>query len=192
MNVDESEYIGRPIDKVPSQDPTDEVCMGRKTRKRDGEVVRDDDGIALFGGYCQAWPGKGTDHVGAGRCKFHAGSSPTGEDNPAFEHGLFSDYLSEDDRRTAQALTEYDDAEKESFFDKFDRMVREARKNGDPGLSAKQIKELGRSLNQHNRAAQQEIDLVRKLIKAHNKIFEGEDVNVNPGDRWRQLMGGDG
>jgi hypothetical protein len=148
-----------------------------------------------------------------GKCDIHGGETPSGTDSPHFEHGLFSDYLSEEDRQAMAALEEYDDAEKldelvnwrlarlrrylrqmdeaerESFFDKFDRMVQEARKNGEPGLSAKQIKQLGRTLNQNNRAAQQEIDLVRKLIKDRNKIAEGEDVNLG----WREMLaGGDG
>jgi len=147
---------------------------------------------------CGLPAGWGTDHVGEGRCKLHGGASPTGKDNPAFKHGLFSDHLDEEDRQTAEALTEYDDAKKleelinwrlarlrrylrqttdvdeESFFDKFDRLVQEGRKNGDPGLSAKQIKELGRTLNQNERAAQQEIDLIRKLIKDHDKVSGGD------------------
>jgi len=212
MNVDESKYIGCPMDEVPSQEPTDTDCMGRKLQKREGEVVRDEDGNALFGGYCRCWPGKGTDHVGGGRCKLHAGASLRGEENPAFDHGLFSDHLGPKDRRTIEILEDYEDAEKldelinwrlarlrrylretmdddrETFFEAFDRVVSEASRNGDIGLSASQIRELGKMIGNHDRAAQQEIDLVRRLIKTRNKIAEGEDVNLG----WREaLAGGD-
>jgi hypothetical protein len=210
MNVNETQYIGLPTAEVPREDATDERCMGKKKQKRDGDVVRDDDGNPLFAGYCKAWPGKGTDHVGEGRCSRHGGATPTGEDNPAFEHGLFSDHLGPEDRETVKALSDVDNAEKledlinwrlarlrrylremdsaerESFFDKFDTMVQEGRKNGDPGLSAAQIKELARALTQNNRALQEEIDLIRKLIKAHDKV--AADGNSVGG--LRDLFGG--
>jgi len=75
MDVTEDELVGEPLDQVPEQDPTDERCMGRRSEKRDGESV--------FLGYCGAWPGKGTDHVGEGRCSKHggAGGAPEGNDN---------------------------------------------------------------------------------------------------------------
>ncbi|KZX49287.1 hypothetical protein [Haloarcula sp. K1] len=147
-----------------------------------------------------------------GKCDIHGGDSPKGEDSPSFKHGLFSDHLNEQDREAVAALEDLDntekleelinwrlarlrrylrqknDAERESFFDKFDAMVREGRKNGEPGLSAKQIKELAKALSMNNRAAQEEIDLVRKLIKAHDKIA-GDGGGVGG---LRDLFGGDG
>lgn len=61
---------------------------------------------------CGLPAGWGTDHTGEGRCKLHGGASLRGEDNPAFEHGLFSDYLDEEDREAIDALEEQGDAEK--------------------------------------------------------------------------------
>lgn len=213
MNVNEEQYLGQPLADVPTEDSTAESCMGKKKQKRDGGVVRNDDGDALFGGYCQAWPGKGTEHVGEGRCKLHAGATPRGKDSPHFEHGLFSDYLDEEDRHAIDALEEFDDAEKldelinwrlarlrravkamqdpddqRTFWDAFEELVAAT---GEP--DADEIKELAKMLSHGNRAMQDEIDLVRKLIKDRNKIAEGEDVNLNGGDAWRQMMsGGDG
>jgi len=159
---------------------------------------------------CKLPAGWGTSHVGEGRCKLHGGVTPTGQDHPQFEHGLFSDHLDPEDRRATEALAGMDDAEKldelidwrlarlrrylretidgdrESFFEAFDRIVGEAQKNGQPGLSAKQIRELGKIIRNHDKAAQQEIDLIRRLIKTRNKIAEGEDVNVS----WRQALVG--
>lgn len=139
-----------------------------------------------------------------GKCSYHGGKAgaPEGEDNPAFKHGLFSDHLDEQDRETIDALERYDDAEKmnelinwrlarlrryvremndedaEHFYEALQRMIAAGERNGEPGLSAKQIKELGKTLNRNNQALQREIDLVRKLIKDRNKIAEGEDHNV--------------
>lgn len=73
MDVDEAELVGSPLDQVPEQDPTAESCMGRRWERDDGEKV--------FLGYCGAWPGKGTDHVGEGRCSKHGGSAGAPEGN---------------------------------------------------------------------------------------------------------------
>jgi len=47
-----------------------------------------------------------------GKCNYHGGASLKGEDAPAFKHGLFSDYLSEEDREAISAMEEMDDADK--------------------------------------------------------------------------------
>jgi hypothetical protein len=147
-----------------------------------------------------------------GKCDIHGGKSKKGEESPTFKHGLFSDHLGEEEREAMRALDGLDnaekleelinwrlarlrrylrqknDAERESFFDKFDAMVREGRKNGEPGLSAAQIKELAKALSMNNRAAQEEIDLIRKLIKAHDKVA-GDGGSVGG---LRDLFGGGG
>jgi len=61
MDTNEDDLVGQPPEDVPKRDPTDEDCMAKRT----------DDGT--FVGYCRAWPGRGTDHVGEGRCKNHGG-----------------------------------------------------------------------------------------------------------------------
>lgn len=168
---------------------TDNVCG---VTKRDGS-----------GDPCKLPAGWGTDHVGEGACKLHGGVTPTGEDNPAFEHGLFSDHLSEQDRRTVGALDEYGDAEKldelinwrlarlrrylremseeeeMSFWDAFRDVV-----DATDEVTDDEIRALAQMLDRNNRAVQEEIDLVRKLIKDRNKIAEGEDVNVS----WREAL----
>jgi hypothetical protein len=151
------------------------------------------------GGSCELPAGWGTDHVGEGKCKLHGGVSPTGRDHPNFKHGLFSDYLDEQDREAIDALEEHGDAEKldelinwrlarlrravealqddedqRTFWDAFGELVAQT---SEP--DADQIKELAKMLSQGNRAMQDEIDLVRKLIKDRNKIAEGEDHNLS-------------
>lgn len=44
---------------------------------------------------CGLSPGWGTDSD-SGRCKFHGGASPSGEDNGNYKHGAFSDHLRSD------------------------------------------------------------------------------------------------
>jgi hypothetical protein len=169
---------------------TDDVC---------GASNRDDDPCGLPAGW-------GTDHPGEGRCKLHGGASLRGEEHPQFEHGLFSDYLSDEDRRTIEVLEEYEDAEKlnEIINWRLARLRRAARALNDPEdeadfwdaferaveatgeVEADELRELAKMLDTGNRAMQEEIDLVRKLIKDRNKIAEGEDVNVG----WREMLAG--
>ncbi len=99
MDVNEDELIGKPLEVAPTQESTGKRCMGKRKQSREGEVVRDDDGNALFAGYCGSWPGKGTDHVGEGRCSNHGGNNGGSredagapEDNTnAVSHGLFAE-----------------------------------------------------------------------------------------------------
>ncbi|MFC6975805.1 hypothetical protein ACFQL1_15835 [Halomicroarcula sp. GCM10025709] len=72
MDVNEEDLIGEPLDEVPQQQPSDEHCLGRRSEKRDGESV--------FVAYCRSTPGRGTDHVGEGRCKHHGGNAGSGGD----------------------------------------------------------------------------------------------------------------
>jgi uncharacterized protein YjcR len=143
-----------------------------------------------------------------GKCGYHGGKSPKGEEHPSFEHGLFSDYLSEEDRETIAALEEHDDAEKledlinwrlarlrravkslndqsqeQTFWDAFSEIVT---KTG--SVDADEINELAKMLDRGNRAMQEEVDLVRKLIRDRNKIDEGQDVNLG----WREMLAGGG
>lgn len=73
------ELLGEPVEDVLEL-PPGENCNARRT----------DDG--RFQGYCQNRAGKGTDHVGRGRCKFHGGlaGAPEGEANGAYRHGAYS------------------------------------------------------------------------------------------------------
>lgn len=167
-----------------------------------GGTKRDGSGDA-----CSLPAGWGTDHVGEGKCKLHGGANATGEDNGAFKHGLFSDYLDEEDREAVDALDEYgdvakldelinwrlarlrravralNDSERSSFWDAFEDLVAQT-----GPIESAELRELAKMLGQHDRAMQNEIDLVRKLIKDRNKIAEGDDVNVS----LRELFGGDG
>lgn len=156
---------------------------------------------------CQLPAGWGTDHVGEGKCKLHGGASLRGEESPTFKHGLFSDYLGEEDRNAIDALDEYDDVDKmdELINWRLARLRRAVRALNDQEeerdfwaafrdvvdatgeIEAEEINELAGMLAKGNRAMQDEVDLVRKLIKDRNKIAEGEDVNLG----WREALAGD-
>lgn len=88
MDVNEDTLVGNPPSEVPKQEPTDEDCLGKRVNKQTGE----------FQGYCRATPGRGTDHVGEGRCKHHGGTNSgengqggTENNGNAETHGLTSD-----------------------------------------------------------------------------------------------------
>jgi hypothetical protein len=147
--------------------------------------------------YCLQYAGSGTDYQD-GACSDHGGATGRGEDSPAFKHGLFSDYLSAEDRDVVDALEKYGDVEKldELINWRLARLRRAVRALNDQEtdrdfwaafrdivdaagpIEAEEIKELAGMLGQGNRAMQAEIDLVRKLIKDRNKIAEGESVSV--------------
>lgn len=132
-----------------------------------------------------------------GKCDKHGGKSPKGKDSPNFVHGLFSDYLDEEDRWAMGALEDIDDAGKleELVNWRLARLRRYLREMSDEEeytfweayrdvLDATQevtddeIRALASMLDRNNRAVQDEIDLVRKLIKDHHKIAEGDTVQV--------------
>jgi len=69
------------------------------------------------------------------------------------------------------------DEDELSFWDAFREVVDAADE-----VSDDEIRALARMLDANNRAVQEEIDLVRKLIKDRNKIAEGNDVNIGLGD----------
>jgi len=156
---------------------------------------------------CSLPAGWGTDHVGNGRCKLHGGNSLTGEDNPSFKHGLFSDHLGPEDQETIEVLEDVDNGEKledlinwrlarlrrylrqmsdeeeRSFWDALQAILDQT---GD--VEREELRELGKMLGNHERALQEEIDLVRKLIKAHDKVA-GDNSGVGG---LRDLFGGGG
>lgn len=178
----EEELIGLPMDEVPKIDWGEE-CNARRQDRDTREFI----------GYCGNGAGKGTEHPGEGRCKFHGGGSPRGPEHPHFEHGLFSDYLGEEDQAAVEALRETDnveklqaivdwrivrlrravreffnnDAEEENFWAAFRRVVESA-----GPVEAKEIQSLAKMLDSGNRAMQDEIDLIRKTIKDIESIKE--------------------
>lgn len=83
--VDEEALLNRPLEEVPTHPPTATDCMARRTS----------DGV--FVGYCRAWPGRGTDHVGEGRCKHHGGAAANaGRENGNYRSGAYSAHFRAD------------------------------------------------------------------------------------------------
>lgn len=213
MNDTESEYIGRPLADAPTREPTSEDCMGKKKQKRDGEVVRDSEGNALFGGWCRCWPGKGTDHVGEGRCKLHAGSAggPAGAENGNWKHGLYSDVIRPEDRdaldaiegmstraklestlnlqvlKLRRAVESMEDSSQNEFWDAFAHLVEEIEHPEDADLRS-----LAQMLGQNDRAIREWMDLIRKTAKDLHKVTDGEVVKHEHGvdsDELEELKG---
>lgn len=72
-------------------------CNGRKKGWAD-EVPKVSPGEWAGEGYCKAEAGKGTDHLGEGRCKHHNGRPPT--------HGRYSRYL---ETQLGDAIREFEE-----------------------------------------------------------------------------------
>lgn len=200
MDVNESQYIGEPLKDAPKLDPGDENCMGRKKLKREAEVQKDDDGNTLFGGYCKCWPGKGTDHVGEGRCSLHDGA-PKGEKNGAFKHGLYSDVIREEDKETLKeiesmttaaklestlnmqvlklhrAIEGMESEDRKDFMEVFEEVVAGA-SAPDGEIDGRQLRSLAKMLGENESAIREWMDLIRKTAKDLHKITDGESVTV--------------
>lgn len=187
---EESELVGKPTDDVPKRDPTDSACMARKTK-------RAPDGTSIFKGYCRNPPGKGTDHVGSGRCSFHGGKggAPSGPRNGAWKHGLFSDVVREEDRATLDAIEQMstraklestlnlqllklrravasmEESSQNEFWDAFAGLVEKVEAPEETDL-----KSLAMMLGQNDRAIREWMDLIRKTAKDLHKITDGETV----------------
>lgn len=196
--------VGERVAEVPKLD-WGEYCNAR--RSRPCKTCEEEDrtcGERQFVGYCRAEAGKGTAHFGEGRCRMHGGATPRGAENPNFEHGIFSDYLSEDDKLAVEAIGEYENEEKlqeiidwritklrrmlaakeddmsTSFWDAYKELIRSA-----DTIGADEIKELAKLAAGEDNRVRAEIDQIRKLIKDHNQITEGQKINMSPSDQWR-------
>lgn len=150
---------------------------------------------------CGQAAGWGTDHVGVGACKLHGGKSPTGKDNPAFKHGLFSKVIRKEDRETLRTIEQMSTAAKlestlnvqvmklrraiegmesddrASFMDVFEDVV-DASAGRDGTIDKEQLRYLAQMLGQNERAVRGWMDLIRKTAKDLHKITDGERVTV--------------
>jgi len=198
----EDQYVGEPLSDAPKRDPSDTDCMARKKQKRDGAVVKDDDRNTLFGGYCRAWPGKGTDHVGEGRCSNHGGSggAPAGPRNGNWVDGLNSTALRDEDREMLDAIEDMttiakmeetlnlqlvklyravesmEDGRADTFWGAFEELVEKIDHPEETDLRA-----MAQMLGENDRAIREWMDLIRKTAKDLHKMRDGETVNVEHG-----------
>ncbi len=87
---DEGEKIMTDTSSTSSDDNTPpEPILGRcNAQKRQGPA----------GGLCKEWAGKGTDHVGTGRCRRHGGCAPTGR------RAAVREYVADQHRRFGQPI----------------------------------------------------------------------------------------
>ena len=200
MDVNENELIGNvPLKDAPVLETTDRDCMARKKLKRDGDVVKDDNGDVLFGGYCKCWPGKGTDTVGEGRCSLHGGNggAPAGPANGNYKNGLNSTVMRPEDEAMLEAIEEMSTAAKleemhnlqyvklyravesmessdrNDFWDAFARLVEKVEIPEETDL-----KSLAQMLSTNDRQIREYMDLIRKTAKDLHKITDGESLNV--------------
>jgi hypothetical protein len=205
MKSNEEELIGMPTSEVPRMSPGED-CNAKRWEKRGEETI--------FVGYCDNGAGKGTDHFGEGRCKHHAGSSLKGEEHPNFEHGLFSDFLSDDDREELEAIEqqgnlgnlqstinyeflrlrravrnlEGEDDDDQSFWDAYNEIIQSA---SETGLGNEEIASLAELLDASYGAFAKRIESLRKLVKTYEELTEGRKVNID-GDMSHTHAGEEG
>jgi len=148
---------------------------------------------------CGLKAGWGTDHVGVGACRIHGGNA-----GRPLESGIYSDVVRPEDRELLDALEAIETRQKleetlnlqimklrraieltanpddeESFWDAFNRMVHGASINGEePGLSGKQLRELGKILDVPESAQMELMDLIRKTAKDLHKIEDDSPDRV--------------
>ena len=83
----EEELIGGLLENVDKINP-DYYCNARKWEWEDEDTQE----TQLFAGYCNNRSGYKTDHVGAGRCTFHGGSTGAKKNNVnAAKHNLYTE-----------------------------------------------------------------------------------------------------
>lgn len=83
IKADEDKYRGERVQLVPGLDP-DDKCNGKKReRDFDGE---EGEYFEKFTGYCENKAGKGTDHLGVGRCSSHENDHMIHNQNNATHH----------------------------------------------------------------------------------------------------------
>lgn len=94
---EEDEWIGYEEELVPK------IPAGDKCNSKKSETFKKEDGfkMTMFTGYCKNPAGKGTDHLGEGRCKFHGGCSTGAPDHN--QHGATTG-LSADPHHYSQSL----------------------------------------------------------------------------------------
>lgn len=200
----EEELIGQPIGNVPQREPG-ENCNGRR-------MDRDADPIE-FVGYCQQNAGTRTEHPGEGRCWLHGGATPRGRDSPHWEHGLFSDHLSSEDRENLKRIEEMENAsklqsiinyeilrlrravrelEEESedddrgtFWEAFERIVDEAASSG---LDSDDIREIAGLFSSSEGSFGSRVERIRRLTKTYEDITAGQKVNID-GDIRSEVSG---
>lgn len=208
----EPQNIGHPTRDVAKLDADGEHCRGKRAKKLVAseldidvpEECIDEDGlVSIFRGYCRNHPGKGTDHVGSGRCKFHDGPG-SGKDNPAWKHGLYSSVIREEDHSTLKRIEEMSTAAKlestlnmavmklhraiegmesedrTDFMDVFEDIVA-ASAAPDESIDKQQLMYLAKMLGSGEREVREWMDYIRRASKDLHKITDGEEVRVEHG-----------
>lgn len=209
-SMNEDEFIGEPMENVPQRDP-DYHCNGRKKQRANGSLRRDEEGRTLFAGYCRNRAGKGTDHVGEGRCDRHGGATLRGEEHPNFKHGLFADVVREEDRDLLASIDGVDNAEglqeminyellrvrraieflegeenSGTFFDAFHRILEASKETG---IGPDDIGALAKLLDSGQKALIDRMDHIRKMMKTYQELTDGQKINL--GGELAHRHGGD-
>lgn len=113
----------------------------------------------------------------------HGGQSPKGPENGNWKHGLYSEYLSEEDEKVVDALEDEPNAEKlQKLIDHhMARYLRAADIAKEPEWRDKLNHEgvkVGEELDAGDGPLAQRANLISRLIERYQKVTEGEKKQV--------------
>ena len=157
------------------------------------------------GGYCAKYPIRGRD-----KCRSHGGKSPRGMDSPNAIHGLRSEYMDDETQEIYEAVAEQSNADivQEEIWAIKARILRAAKESGnneavmlvrnltekideEQAIDPQIVNALAKMIRMSSSSLDRALGRMNDLVRTHHKITEGETVNVNAGDEWRELMSGD-
>jgi hypothetical protein len=189
----EEQYLGNVSDEVPRIEP-DEQCNGKK-------IEQDSSGRTIFSGYCNAKAGKGTHHVGQGRCKHHGGCStgaPKGNQN-AQTHAMHADpqhyfqSLPDEEKEYIRNVAASIHGRIQVTDDEGnhpDRVVarRIAIKLHTTGKASNHLKNLSEKTEINEKSLQKQATLLNKIRKREESIFRALNEKGAMGNRRNQKL----
>lgn len=139
----------------------------------------------------------------------HGGTQPKGMDSPNAIHGLRSEYMDDESREIYETVSQQTNADiiQEEIWAIKTRILRAAKESGnnEATLLVRELTEkideeqvidpqivnsLAKMLQMSNSALDRALGRMNDLVRTHHKITEGDTVNMNPSDEWRQMMSG--
>jgi uncharacterized protein YjcR len=131
-------------------------------------------------------------------------------DSPNAIHGLRSEYMDDETQEIYEAVSEQSNADivQEEIWAIKARILRAAKESGnneavmlvrdltekigeEQVIDPQIVNALAKMIQMSSSSLDRALGRMNDLVRTHHKITEGETVNVNAGDEWRELMSGD-
>jgi len=140
----------------------------------------------------------------------HGGTRKRGTEHPNAIHGLRSEYMDDETQEIYEAVSEQSNADivQEEIWAIKARILRAAKESGnneavmlvrdltekigeEQVIDPQIVNALAKMIQMSSSSLDRALGRMNDLVRTHHKITEGETVNVNAGDEWRELMSGD-